>query len=153
MKNFTKIVCFLFFLFLSIVLFHGCSVAEPSNSGTAGRVVVKITVSFENGPLKAYREYTAADKMQYVLNYLRYIDPYGTPKENPETATGNEYRIALVYPNGQEKIYRQKSDRFMQMHDGTWKEINPQKAQKLAEILGYFQSDADQSPEQPDHTG
>lgn len=146
MKNFTKTVCLLFFLFLSIILFHGC--CNDKATGPVGRVVVKIKVNYENGPLKAYREYTAADKMQYILNYLRYIDPYGTPNENPETISGNEYRIALVYPNGQEKIYRQKSDRFMQMHDGSWKKINPQKAQKLAEILGYFQSDTGQIPDE-----
>lgn len=120
----------------------GCSRLEPASpSVPACRVVTGIDIRFEDGPIRVHRSYTTAEKMQQVLNYLRLIDPYGPPEEDPETSRGSSFRIAVAYSDGCEKIYLQKSERFMKVDDGQWKKIDPRRAQNLSRILGQMESD------------
>jgi len=105
------------------------------------RVVTGITVTFENGPFHVKRHYTTSEKMQKILNYLRVIDPYGAPDENPETTIGSMFQIVLTYSDGCEKTYLQKSDRFMMVQGQDWKKIDPSRARELSEILGKMNSD------------
>ena len=138
MKKSTKfavIVCLL------AALLSGCGMRIPEDNGSGLRMVVGITVHYENGPLQAQRLYTSADKMQTVLNYLRLLDPYGTPQEDPEGIPGSSYVITLYYSDGSEKDYRQKSDRYMSEGGGSWKKIDPSKAEELARIMGRLESD------------
>lgn len=128
------------FLFAAIFLLSGCSRLEASAPSVC-RVVTGISVDFENRGLRASRYYTAAEKMQQVLNYLRIIDPYGHPEEDPETAEGSSFRITLSYSDGHQKVYLQKSDRFMKTDNGSWKKIDPDRALELGRILGQLESD------------
>ena len=127
-------------LFIILLLFSGCgkqvTVPEPQC-----RVVTGVRVTFENGPIYAERYYTSSAKMRAILNYLRWIDPYGTPQEDPETTAGSSFHIVLTYSDGCEKTYLQKSDRFMQTDGGAWQTIDPKKAQNLSQLLGQMESD------------
>ena len=80
--------------------------------------------------------------MQKILDYLRLINPYGTPDEDPETAVGSDFHIVLSYSDGYQKFYRQKSDRYLQNTDGRWQKIDPTKAEELARLVGQLESDA-----------
>ena len=127
-------------LFTAFFLLSGCSRLEASAPSVC-RVVTGITVDFENRGLRANRNYTAAKKMQQVLNYLRIIDPYGSPEEDPENVEGSSFRITLSYSDGHQKVYLQKSDRFMKTDNGNWKKIDPDRALELGRILGRLESD------------
>ena len=128
--------------FAALLLLCGCSRLDPvSPSLPVCRVVTGIDISYENGPIRVRRSYTASEKMQQVLNYLRIIDPYGPPEEDPETATGSSFRITLSYSDGCEKVYLQKADRFMKTDGGEWKRIDPKRARELSRILGQTESD------------
>ena len=129
-------------LMLLCLLMGGCSrhgdlPSEPPQC----RVVTGIRVTFEDGPLKMERHYTASEKMRAILNYLRWIDPYGRPEEDPETVSGGSFQIVLTYSDGCEKTYVQKADRYL-MEDGQdWKRIDPTRALTLSQMLGQMASD------------
>ena len=126
-------------LMLSVDL-TGCRRTQNTEP-TALRVVTEITVTYDYGAIHASRNYTHQEKMRYILNYLRQIDPYGDPAENPETADGSDYRITCHYSDGSQKCYRQKGDRYFQGTDGIWRSIDPKRAIYLGFILGKMKSD------------
>ena len=130
------------FLTVFCLLLGGCGCQAPvGQNATALRVVTEVSVYYQNGPLFAQRHYRNEEKMRQVLNYLRTVDAYGTPEEDPETAEGSEFQIYLYYSDGTRKRYRQKSDRFWQVEEGAWRMIDPKKAAELSRILSTTESD------------
>ena len=98
-------------------------------------------ITYENGPIHIQREYSHTEKMRAILHYLRWIDPYGTPEEDPEAAEGSLYKIIVRCANGTEKVYLQKADRFMRIGGGQWLKINPNNALTLSKMIGEMDSD------------
>ena len=119
------------FLTVFCLLLGGCGCQSPvGQNATALRVVTEVSVYYQN-----------EEKIRQVLNYLRTVDAYGTPEEDPETAEGSEFQIYLYYSDGTRKRYRQKSDRFWQVEAGAWRMIDPKKAAELSRILSTTESD------------
>ncbi len=126
-------------LCLTISAFTGC---QPSTTAsTAYRVVSQIHVQYQNSNLHQRWHFRSDEKMEAVLTYLRLLDPYGTPKEDPEDVAGSDIYIALVYSDGSSKIYHQRADRYLQIGDGPWKCIDPDTALQLCALLGILTSD------------
>ena len=136
MKKLALVLCIGMLLMLC-----GCHSAEPTGTLPPGRVVVQIRVLYQNGHLQTYREYSSTEKMRAILHYLRWIDPYGTPEEDPEAAEGSLYKIIVRCANGTEKVYLQKADRFMRIGGGQWLKINPNNALTLSKMIGEMDSD------------
>ena len=129
-------------LFLSLL--SGCHRQPPPDMNQPiYRTVTSVTIRYKNGPIRVQRRYTSDEKMKRVMTYLRLIDPYGTPEENPEEAAGSDIHIILSYSDGFQKTYRQMGDRYMMEDGGKWQKIDPAKAKKLGEILGQLESDAE----------
>lgn len=135
-----KVICLFLLVCMGACLF-GCGGGEALSSMPECRVVEGIRVYFESGGVQFERVYLAPEKMRPILNYLRVIDPYGTPEEDPETAAGSSFRIELHYSDGCYKTYLQKGDRFMKTGDGAWKRIDPKRARELSRILGQMEGD------------
>ena len=132
----------LLFLFAMLWILYGCSRPEPgSPPDSVCRVVTEITVDYENSGIRFHRQYTSSEKMQQILNYLRTIDPYGRPEEDPEATVGSCFRITLFYSDKCQTVYLQKSDRFLKTDGGEWKRIDPDRARELSRILGLMESD------------
>ena len=123
---------------LFALLLTGCSRAQSPDKC---RIVTGIRVAFEDGPLHTQRQYTTSSKVRAILNYLRWLDPYGRPEEDPETVSGSSFRITLQYSDGCEKHYVQKADRFLLEDGKPWRRIDPTRAQTLSQILGKMASD------------
>lgn len=119
----------------------GCGRQGIPEEAPVCRVVTGISVTYENGPITARRHYTASDKMRAVLNYLRWVDPYGAPEEDPEAAGGSSFLIVLTYSDGCKKRYWQKADRFLLEEGRDWRKIDPTRAMTLGQILGQMESD------------
>lgn len=124
---------------LAAALLSGCSHQSPPSRPT---VVTGITVTYENGPISARRYYTTSAKMRAILNYLRWIDPYGTPEVDPDSVSGGSFSIVLSYSDGREKLYRQKADSYLLEEGYAWRKIDPDRAITLGKILGEMDSDA-----------
>ena len=125
-----------------IGLLCGCSQSSVTpQTRPPFRVVERIGVTFQKGPLDFQRNYSSPEKMQKILDYLLIIDPYGTPVEDPEQIGNTEFCICLYYTDGSEKTYRQRGQRYMKVQNGQWKYIDPEKAEKLSIILSQTPSD------------
>ncbi len=122
-------------------LLVGCSNRSDDPTEAACRVVTGISITYDNGPIHIEREYSHTEKLRAILHYLRWIDPYGTPEENPESVEGSLFRIVVRCDNGTEKIYLQKADRYMRIGDGQWLNINPNNALTLSKMIGAMESD------------
>ena len=126
-------------LFASLV--SGCGGTVSPTAPSAPNTVVKVTVTYSSTQEHFFREYVSSNKMRAVLNYLRWIDPYGTPETDPDTARGGLFRIILHLADGTETVYLQKADQFMQADGGPWLTIDPDKAKTLTQIVAEMESD------------
>ena len=128
---------------LPIVFFlTGCCPILQENSGNAYRVVTQVEVIYNNGSVQKQYQFFRESSIQHILNYLCYIDPYGVPREDPETATGRNYEIRVIYSDGSFRQYQQRADRYMRVDGGKWKRIDPEKAMYLSGLLGMMSSEA-----------
>ena len=136
-----KNMSFFIMLLLAVsALLSGCN--NPSKSPQpATKVVDSIQILFENGENRIARQYTAPTKMRAILNYLRWINPYGTPQENPDTIHTNTFRIVMHFADGSEKTYLQKADRYMQIDGKAWQFIDAENARTLSEMVAKMESD------------
>ncbi len=127
-------------LCLVLFLFCGCT---PMQETAAPRpvVVVGITVTRQNGPVTTRRHYTSSAKMRSVLNYLRWLKPYGTAVENPTAAMGESYRIVLSHSDGSEKLYWQIADRYFLEEGKPWQMLDPEQAATLSQMFSQMESD------------
>jgi len=128
-------------LLLSLLFPAGCAVQKADISTDPYRLVTEIYVSYQQDGHPTEKNFTQANKMRAVLNYLRWIDPYGAPEEDPLTIPGSSIHIQLHYSDGSEKAYLQKADRFMMEDNHRWKKIDPEKAPILTQILNEMESD------------
>lgn len=138
MDDFRKIFIWLLPLFL---LLNGCCRIFHSPDDVPYRVVTQVQIRYQNGTLESQRQFFQEDNIRNILAYLRYIDPYGTPKEDPEQASGRIFDIHVIYSDGSQHLYEQRADRYMRINGGPWKLIDPQKALTLSGLFGMMSSD------------
>jgi len=127
---------------MAAILLCGCSRLQMAPQQPK-RLVTGVTVFYENDRVHFSRRYTSDSKIQQILSYLRLIDPKGAASGNPETLPGGMYTITLLYADGNQLIYRQKNNNYMQVGDGRWKIIDSQKAEWLSRLLEKTESDFD----------
>ena len=127
---------YLFSLLLTFSLLPGCGCTlQPT--ADAPNMVVKITVAYDQG----YYQYDTSPKIRAILNYLRWIDPYGQPGKDPETIPGGLYRITLHLSDGSQSVYLQKADQYMKIDEQPWQTIDTKKALTLGKLLAEMESD------------
>lgn len=128
-------------LLLGLLLFLCAGCTSKKAAQDSYRVVTQIDVHYYKDPFIAEGTFTAPEKMQKILYYLRKISPYGTPKDDPEQVQGSNFYITLSYSDQTKKTYHQRDDRFMRIDGGPWKRIDPKQAVMLTQILGTMNSD------------
>lgn len=138
MDGFRKIFIWLLPLFL---LFNGCCRIFRSPDAVPYRVVTQVRIVYKNESLETQRNFYREENIRHILDYLRYIDPYGIPKEDPTQVQGRTYFITLIYSDGSRQLYEQRADQFLRIGDGDWKRIESHKAQYLSGLYGMMSSD------------
>lgn len=128
-------------ILLTALLCTGCGYHAPVATPETHRVVTGIDITYHDGPILSRLHYTDSQKMSVILHYLRFIDPYGTPQEKPETVAGSDFYIVLTFSDETVKWYRQHANRYLQEGGGSWKCIDPKKALELSRILCQMDSD------------
>lgn len=135
-------------VFISLFfLLAGCCPVSPEQEGAAYRVVTQVEVTYENGSVQKQQTFFRESSIQHILGYLRYIDPYGIPREDPETVSGRDYYIRVIYSDGSYRLYHQRADRYLRIDGGKWKRIDPEKALYLSGLLGMMPSEEPQETE------
>ena len=140
----------IFVLFLPLLfLLTGCCRIFLSPDTVPYRVVTQVQIRYQNGKVQSQRQFFREENIRNILAYLRYIDPYGTPKEDPEQADGRIFDIYVIYSDGSQCLYEQRADQYMRINGGPWKKIDPQKALALSGLWGMMSSDPVPASEAP----
>lgn len=113
------------------------------------RVIVQVSIVYENKTLQTQRNFHDEENIRHILDYLRYVDPYGIPREDPELVQGRSYYITLIYSDGSERIYEQRADQYMRIDGGDWKRIDPQRALYLSGLFSMMPSDTPSTDTEP----
>ena len=133
---------------LALAFCCGCCPVMPKAGDAPYRIVTRIDVFYENGNLATQRQIYQEEKMRPILDYLRYLDPYGVPQEDPATVAGSDCFITLYYSDGSQCIYQQRADLYFRKDGGPWKRVDPTKAMELKMLLWMIPGDT--APPQSD---
>ena len=117
---------------LLTVLLSGC--ANQSRKPSV-RVVTRVEVTCIRDGELLQRQYTDAEKMQSLLNYLRLLEPRGTASIDPELTLGNAYEITLHFSRGAPTVYYQRSERFLSKNRHPWQKVDSRLSGELYPIL------------------
>lgn len=131
--DFLKKIC----IFILPLILAGCWHKNPKPY----RVITQVRIVYENGTLQTQRDFYKEENIRHILDYLRYVDPYGVPREDPELTKGRIYYITLIYSDGLQRIYEQRADQYMRIDGGDWKRIDPQRALYLSGLFSMMPSD------------
>ena len=127
-------------LLLGIFLFlSGCGKARSPESVYRAVTGVDIVTKQDGQILR--RHYTSPEKMQYVLTFLRLLEPVGKPNTDPEQLTEDMFLIALTRSDGSRVYYRQTGHRYVCKNDQDWFSIDPAQAAKLYELMAHIPGD------------
>ena len=135
--DFWKRLC-IFILPLTLV---GCCRIYWQEEAKPYRVITQVRIVYENENLQTRRDFYDEENIRHILDYLRYVDPYGIPKEDPESVQGRIYYITLIYSDGSERLYEQRADQYLRIDGGNWKRIDPQRALYLGGLFSMMPSD------------
>lgn len=130
-----------FFFLLLPFLLSGAAGPRIYQKKPLPHIVTQILVVSHHGDHDMTRQYTQPHKIQPVLQYLRLLKREGTADLDPELLTGDRYDITLYYSDGQQKIYRQRSNRYLSKNCQQWEKINQEQAERLYPILQAMPSD------------
>lgn len=106
------------------------------------RVVTQVDIVGQEKDVQIHRHYTDTEKMQWVLIYLRTLNPGIKPQTPPEEALAETYKISLKFSDGSEKIFRQADHRYYSAEFHPWQSIEPGKASGLYALMRALPSDA-----------
>lgn len=123
------------------LILTGCCRILRHNDRAPYRVVTQVHIVYRNDALESSRDLYQEDAIRHILDYLRYIDPYGIPKEDPELVEGRNFNITLIYSNGAKRLYEQRADQYLRIDGGDWQRIDPNKALYLSGLLAMMASD------------
>ena len=129
----------LFLCFLCLLSMCGCE--KENTARPSYRAVTQIDIVTKKDGELLRRHYTAPEKMQYVLTFLRLLKPVGKPEENPEQLTEDMFLIALTRSDGTQVYYRQTGHRYVCKNDQNWFSIDPEQAVRLYELMAHIPSD------------
>ena len=121
---------------IPVFLLSGCCRTPFDGKDSTYRVVTQVQIVYENGDMHGQRQFHREESIQVILEYLRHLDPYGRPYEDPETVQGRNYYISVIYSDGSQHLYHQRADRYLRIDGGPWKRIDSQKALYLSGLLG-----------------
>ena len=134
---------------LPLFLLTGCCRILLQKDPTPYRVVNRIRIVYQSESMEVSRDFYHEDNIRHILDYLRYVDPYGVPKEDPELFKNRIFYITLIYTDGSEHVYEQRDDRFLRIDNGKWMRIESQKALYLSGLLAMMTSDEPLADTQP----
>lgn len=125
-------------MFLLVIFLSGCGCQKTQTLIT---VVEKVEVvgSYQGETL--LRTYTKSQKVTAMLNYLRWLRPQYKADCDPEVIPGDEYTITVTLSDGEQEVYRQKTNGYLQKDDGRWENIDPEKGVMLYEIISQMEDD------------
>ena len=125
------------FLLIFCVILCGCKKKETPPDH---RVVTGVQVEYHQGEKVLLRNYQKTENVQFMLNYLRILKPFGPVI--PEGRQTDNCRITLQYSYGPDSIYLQQGNSYLCRNGGVWESIDRTRASLLYPMLLLLPSDA-----------
>lgn len=119
-------------LILGLLFLWGCR-KEPRQEPLTP-VVRQIRLETDNLSYEASQDLETSK----ILTYLRLAVPESLSPVNPELVKGPMYTITVLRSDGTGITYRQKSDKYFCVPDGTWHKIDPATGAYLEVLLRSF---------------
>ena len=138
--DFKKYIC-MTGLLLSLLLVSCCPLFRKQPI-PGYRVITQVQIEYKNQTRRDFWQFYNENSIQVILGYLRHVEPYGRPHEDPDTVAGRTYSIRVIYSDGTQRLYEQHADRYMRIDGGQWKRIDHQTALYLSGLLGLMSSEA-----------
>lgn len=124
-------------LLIICVIVCGC---KKKQTPPEHRVVTGIQVEYHQGENVLHRSYQKTENVQFMLNYLRILNPFGPVI--PEERQADNCRITLQYSYGPDSVYLQQGSRYLCRNGGPWESIDSARASLLYPMLLLLPSDA-----------
>ena len=118
------------------VLLCGCKKTEKEPEH---RVVTGVQVEYHQGEKVLHRSYHKTENVQFMLNYLRILKPFGPVI--PEGETADSCQITLEYSHGPDTVYQQRGNSYLCRNGGAWESIDKTRATLLYPMLLLLPSD------------
>lgn len=128
-----KTIC----LLMCCVLFCGCKKKE---SAPEHRVVTGVEVEYHQGDSVLHRTYHKVENVQFMLNYLRILKPFGPVI--PEGEPADNCQITLEYSYGPDTVYWQRGNSYLCRNGGDWESIDRTRGTLLYPMLLLLPSDS-----------
>lgn len=119
----------------------GCSGRSDATEPSKCRIVTEITIQVNHGSEPTLSRYSDSSKISKALNYLRRLDVWDPPDQDPAAAPGDRYRIAVYFSDGSAAYYDQIGLEYFREAAGPWKKIDPEHALRLPLLLAAVPSD------------
>ena len=119
------------------VFLWGCGKKETSSQY---RVVTGVQVEYRQGLKTLQRNYHRNENVQFMLNYLRILKPFGPVI--PEEEKADCCRITLEYSNGPSTEYVQRGNSYICRNGGEWESIDRSRGTLLYPMLLLLPSDS-----------
>lgn len=126
-------------LVLVAMLLWGCGKAVPR---PVSHIATGVDIFCQEQDVQISRHYTNSPKMEYVLMYLRLLEPLGKPETDPDTLEAAVFEITVTMADGSRQVYRQKAHRYLSSNGGPWKTIDPEQAAGLYRLIAKVPSDS-----------
>ena len=127
-----------YFVILLGLILCGC---QRTPQAPVSHLVTGVDIACQKEDVLISRHYTRSPKMEYVILYLRLLEPVGTPEINPEILTDPVYCITVHFSDGSQQVYRQKDHRYLSVDGGPWQSIDPGQAAGLYRLMEKLPSD------------
>lgn len=118
------------FWILSLML-TGCVAHAPLDHQVVTRI--DVTASHDN-QIRSY-QYTQAEDLHVILNYLRRLETYAPVDISADTFRADAFRIVLHLSDGAQTVYHQIADGYLQKNGGKWMKTDPKFASTFRRIL------------------
>ena len=127
----------LVFLLAFCMLLWGCNKKETPPDH---RVVTGVQVEYHQGEKVLQRSYHKTENVQFMLNYLRILKPFGPVI--PEGKSSDNCRITLEYSHGPDSVYLQQGNSYLCRNGGQWESIDRSRGTLLYPMLLLLPSDS-----------
>ena len=119
------------------VILCGCGKKEKSSEH---RVVTGVQVEYHQGQKVLQRSYHKLENVQFMLNYLRILKPFGPVI--PEGDNKDSCQITLEYSDGPNTVYVQRGNSYICRNGGDWESIDRTRGTLLYPMLLLLPSDS-----------
>lgn len=123
-------------LLVICVALCGC---EKEEKVPEHRVVTGVQVEYHQGEKVLQRSYHKTENVQFMLNYLRILKPFGPVI--PEGESSDSCRITLEYSHGPDTVYVQRGSSYLCRNGGDWESIDHTRGTLLYPMLLLLPSD------------